>query len=72
METLTIKIKNNKALKLIRDLEDMNLIQVLSSDTKKPVTKLSDLLKGSITAEAAEAMQNEVKQMRSEWERNIY
>jgi hypothetical protein len=42
METLTIKIKDSKALKLIHDLEDLNLIQVMSSDMKKSVAKLSD------------------------------
>jgi hypothetical protein len=72
METLTIKIKDSKALKLIHDLEDLNLIQVMSSDMKKSVAKLSDLLKGSITAAEADDMQNQLKQMRNEWERDTY
>jgi len=70
MDTLTIKIKDHKALKLIRDLEDLNLIQVVSSVIQKPGTKLSDILSGSISAEQADNMQKEVKQMREEWERN--
>lgn len=72
METLTIKIKDNKALKLIHDLEDLNLIQVIGSDIKKHTTKLSDVLNGSISTEQADNMQKELKQMRSEWERNTY
>lgn len=72
METLTIKIKDSKALKLIHDLEDLNLIQVVGSDIKKSATKLSAILKGSISAEEADTMQKELKQMRNEWERNIY
>lgn len=72
METLTIKIKDSKALKLIHDLEDLDLIQVVSSDVKKSVAKLSELIKGSITAAEAEQMQNELKQMRNEWERDTY
>jgi len=72
METLTIKIKDNKALKLIHDLEDLNLIQVIGSDIKKNTTKLSDILNGSISAEQADNMQKELKQMRNEWERNTY
>ena len=72
METLTIKIKDNKALKLIHDLEDLNLIQVMSSDSKKPAAKLSDILDGSITSEQADEMQKQIKQMRDEWERNTY
>jgi hypothetical protein len=72
METLTIKIKDNKALKLIHDLEDLNLIQVIGSDVKKNATKLSDILNGSISTEQADNMQKELKQMRNEWERNTY
>jgi hypothetical protein len=72
METLTIKIKDNKALKLIHDLEDLNLIQVIGSSEKKTTTKLSDILNGSISTEQADNMQKELKQMRDEWERNTY
>jgi hypothetical protein len=72
METLTIKIKDNKALKLIRDLEDLNLIQVVNPIIKKSTTKLSSLLSGSISPEQADNMQKELKQMRDEWERNTY
>ena len=70
MDTLTIKIKNNKALKLIQDLESLNLIQVISSNSEKPV-KLSSLMAGSITDEQAKAMHDELKQMRDEWQRDI-
>jgi len=72
METLTIKIKDSKALKLIHDLEDLNLIQVITPAVKKSATKLSSILSGSISQEQADNMQKELKQMRSEWERNTY
>jgi hypothetical protein len=72
METLTIKIKDIKALKLIHDLEDLNLIQVISPVVKRTKTKLSEILSGSITPEQAENMQTELKQMRAEWERDTY
>ena len=69
----TIKFKDNKALKLIRDLEDLNLIRVVdTTELKKPVTRFSDLLKSSISREQAENMQKELKKMRSEWERDTY
>ena len=73
METLTIKIKNSKALNLIHELEVLDLIQVIGTDTKKkPVLKLSSSLSGSISAEQAISMHKELEQMRSEWERNTY
>lgn len=72
METLTIKIKDSKALKLIHDLEDLNLIQVMSTDITHEKTNLSNLLKGSLSAEEADILQKELTQMRNEWERDIY
>ncbi len=72
METLTIKIKDNKALRLLRDLEDLNLIQVIGLDKEKPAKKLSEMLSGSISPEQADNMQKELKQMRAEWERDTY
>jgi hypothetical protein len=72
METLTIKIKDSKALKLIRDLEDLDLIQVVIPKNKKSAAKLSSILSGSISVEDADEMQKEVQNMRNEWERNIF
>jgi hypothetical protein len=72
METLTIKIKDSKALKLIHDLEDLNLIQVVGSEIKKPAVKLSVILSGSISSEQADNMHKELEQMHNEWERNTY
>lgn len=72
MDTLTIKIRNNKAIKLIEDLEALNLIQVISSTVQKPAGKLSALLAGSITEAEADNMQSQLKQMRDEWQRDTY
>jgi hypothetical protein len=68
MDTLTIKIRDSKALKLIQDLESLNLIQVISSDAKAPSKKLSSTMAGSISKEQANSMQEELKKMRDEWE----
>ena len=72
MQTITIKINNSKAAKLIEDLEALELIQVVKSKAvKQKSKKLSERLSGSITSTQAALMRKEVKQMRSEWERNI-
>jgi len=63
-ETLIIKIKDSKVLKLIYDLEDLNLIEIVGSDIKKPAKKLSELLSSSLSPEQAEKMHEELKQMR--------
>ena len=72
MDTLTIKVRDNKALKLIRDLESLDLIQVISSSPEKPFEKLSETMTGSISEEEAISMQNQLKQMRDEWKRDTY
>ena len=73
METITIKIRDNKALKLIQDLESLNLIQVIkTSSSKKPSQKLSDMMAGSISQKQADLMHEELKKNRSEWDRDTY
>jgi len=62
---LKIKIKNRQTLKLIHDLEELNLIQIADKDLKKSKPKLSDLLSGCITPEQADIMHKELKEMRS-------
>jgi hypothetical protein len=71
MQTLTIKINNSKAIKLIEDLESLKLIEVLKkSVVKEKGKKLSERLAGSITSKQADVMRSELQQMRNEWERN--
>ena len=65
MDTLIIELTNQKAYKLIQDMEELNLIRVL----KKPV-KLS-LLRGKIkTKMTDEDIDKRLKTLRKEWERN--
>ncbi len=75
MATLTIQINNNKALKLIQDLEALDLIRILKNKKLATTTtekKLSAILDKSITQNQADKMTKELNQMRNEWERNIY
>ena len=69
MDTMTIKIRDQKAVKLIHDLELLNLIQIVhpAAKTKK---KLSDTMQGSISKEEATAYLNQVGALKDEWERN--
>ncbi|MEH6309022.1 hypothetical protein RYH73_25450 [Olivibacter sp. CPCC 100613] len=72
METLVIKIRDKNAIKLIQDLELLNLIQIVSDKRKAKKAKLSEALVGSISKEEAETYQKAVKTMREEWERSSY
>lgn len=72
MKTVTVELRNNNALRLLKDLELANIIRVLDKDKKKQKTKLSASLRGSISKERAKELNEQLKQMRNEWEgRNI-
>ncbi|GAB6012277.1 hypothetical protein [Viscerimonas tarda] len=72
MVTLTIEIKDPQTFRLLKDLEDMDLLAIVRSKKKvKSNTKISERLAGSITSAQAEIMHRELEQMRGEWERNI-
>ena len=67
MATLTIQINNNKALKLIQDLEALDLIRILKNKKLATITtekKLSSILNKSITQKQADKMTKELNQMR--------
>lgn len=72
MNTLTIKIRDQKAVKLIQDLESLNLIQIVHEEKRLKKKKLSERLAGSISKEEAETYHRAIKNMRDEWERNSY
>ena len=56
-------------MKLLEDLEAMNLIQVIKEKaTTGNKLKLSERLAGCITSEQAEAMRKELTEMRNEWD----
>lgn len=69
MDTLTIKIRDQKAIKLIQDLELLNLIQIVTPPAKT-AAKLSDMMRGSISKEQAATYHNEIEDLKDEWERD--
>ncbi|BAU54661.1 hypothetical protein [Mucilaginibacter gotjawali] len=72
METVLLQINNNKAYKLIEDLEALNIVKVLkkSSPTKG---KLSDRFSGSLklSDEEYNNFQKSIADSRNEWDRDI-
>jgi hypothetical protein len=66
MTTLTIELTNEKAIKLLQDLEDLNIIRVI----KKPAG-LSALRSQIKTRMTNEAIDQQIKKLRDEWQRDI-
>ena len=67
METMLIQLTNQKAVGILRELEELHLIKVLSQNATPVKTKLSDKYKGIITKEQGQNLNEHIKQMRSEW-----
>jgi hypothetical protein len=79
--TLTIDLIESGALKLLRDMEELNLIRVnppeetaAAPEGGRPKGELSRRFAGALhlSAEKYAAFQNALKEGRAEWERDIY
>lgn len=66
METITIELINHKAYKILKDLEELNLIKLV----KKPES-LSLLRQKIQTKMSNENIDNQLNILRKEWQRAI-
>ncbi len=71
MDTLLIQVTNQKALKLLHELEELHLIKVLRENIA-PKKKLSEKYAGKLPSNIADELQKYVSESRAEWNnRNI-
>ena len=66
MDTVLVKINNDKAYKLLEGLEELQLITVLKKNIE-PKQKLSEKYAGKLPSDIADELQNYVTQSREEW-----
>ena len=69
MQIITVELLNNKALALLKELEQLNILRVLV--TKEQGGKPKRKWAGTISKETAQQMLKHTNQSRKEWERNI-
>jgi len=67
METMLIQVTNQKAVGLLHELEELNLIKVLKENVSVDKPKLSDKYRGMLSKKEGEKLNEHIKQMRSEW-----
>jgi hypothetical protein len=65
--TFLIQVTNQKALRLLHELEELDLIKVLKEDSPTSKANLSEKYKGIISKEQGRSLNEHIKQMRSEW-----
>jgi hypothetical protein len=75
MTVVTVAIRNEKAIQLLKDLADMDLIELLQTDSSNQVEprkkKLSDYIGKLNTGKSIDALDTELNQLRGEWDRTI-
>lgn len=74
METIIITLKNEKARKLLHDLEELEIIQVMGEEDehkKSSELRISDL-KNKITSPMNDnTIDTQLREIRDEWQPNI-
>ena len=65
---MLIQVTNQKAIGLIHELEELQLIKVLKENFVPVKTKISDKYRGVFTKEDAKSFNEHTQQMRKEWE----
>lgn len=65
---MLIQVTDQKALRLIRELEELHLIKVLKENFVPAKTKLSDKYKGVFSKEDAKSFDEHTQIMRGEWD----
>lgn len=69
MQTVTIDILNNKAIKLLQDLELLQLIRMRREKTKPTSsTNWVDKYKGAMTKQPLSDIDNQLNELRNGWE----
>ncbi len=73
MQTFVVEILNDKAVPLLRDLENLSVIRLTEQSVSteitvdKPALKPSEHLRGSINPEIAADLHRQLTTLRNEW-----
>ena len=66
--TVVIELKNRKAISLLRDMEELDLIKVIKEDISPIKPKLSEKYRNVFTTDEAKSFDSHTNELRNEWE----
>lgn len=69
MQTVIVQLTNQKALRLLENLEELHILKVLKKNIN-PDEKLSDKYAGKISGELADKLQKHITESRGQWDSN--
>ncbi|MDR2679858.1 MAG: hypothetical protein LBC47_03505 [Tannerella sp.] len=74
MNTTLVEIKNDIAYSFLQNLEQMDVLRIIRTEdiAAPPKQKLSERFAGCLSDERIDELQQELTQMRNEWDRDIY
>jgi hypothetical protein len=70
MQTFVVEVLDDKAVPLLRDLENLDIIRLIPQEQKsveQPHQKLSAQFRGVISPEVAADLHRQLDEMRNEW-----
>lgn len=65
--TMLIQLTDQRAVKLLHELEELNLIKVLQENVVPTKARFSDKYKGILNKDESQKLNKHIKKMRSEW-----
>lgn len=68
IRTVTIDILNEKALKLLQDLEGLQLIRMRKEKTSSTSVNWAESYKGAMTKQPISDIDSQLNELRSAWE----
>ena len=71
MQSMVVDILNDKVLKLLQDLETLQLIRLHDSLDSRSSINWSSKYKGAMTRQSLEDIDNQLNEMRKEWQRDF-
>ncbi len=69
MQTVMIELRNEHALRLLQDLEKLDIIRLVGVPEKK--NSVAQRFRGTISKQTATQLQEQLQTMRGEWQRDI-
>jgi len=75
MQTFLVEVLDEKAVPLLRDLENLDVIRLIPQEPKpaeqskqnQTIGRLSEQFRGSISPEVAADLHRQLEEMRNEW-----
>ncbi|MGV8094412.1 MAG: hypothetical protein AB2L24_21355 [Mangrovibacterium sp.] len=70
MDTVIVQLTTPKTMKLLQELEELQLLRILKKDVTTGI-KLSEKYAGKLPANIAGDLQKHIEQSRKEWDNNF-